>query len=54
MRLVIIFCVAAVTLAACGADGEPLSTTYTTKTTIGYNSKTGAFNKTVFGVAIGN
>ena len=43
----------AVLLAACGADGEPLTPRYSTETTIGYNSKTGAFNHTVFSVEIG-
>lgn len=54
MKLVIIACIAAVALVSCGADGQPLKPTYTTNTTIGYNSKTGPFNKTSFGVAFGN
>ena len=53
MKTVILCCIAAVTLAACGADGEPLNPTYSTETTIGYNSSTGAFNRTVFGISIG-
>ncbi len=33
-------------LTACGVDGQPITPKYTTETTIGFNSKTGAFNKT--------
>ena len=40
-------------LTACGVDGKPLKPTYTTQTTIGYNSRTGAFNKTTLGVQFG-
>lgn len=45
--------VAALLLAACGADGEPLTPRFNTETTIGYNSTTGAFNRTVLGVEFG-
>lgn len=38
---------------ACGVDGEPVKPRYTTETTIGYNSRTGAFNRTVVGVEFG-
>ncbi len=40
-------------LAGCGADGKPVKPTYSTKTTIGYNSVTGAFNRTVIGFEFG-
>lgn len=42
-----------VLLAACGVDGAPVQPKYSTETTIGYNSKTGAFNKTKFSVEFG-
>ncbi len=41
-------------LTACGVDGEPVKPSYSTKTTFGYNSKTGSFNRTSIGVTIGN
>ena len=41
-------------LAGCGVDGEPLKPTYSVKTTVGYNSATGPFNSTVFGIQIGS
>jgi len=47
MKLIVLGCIAAVTLAACGADGAPLKPKYTTKTTIGYSSVTGPYNSTV-------
>ncbi|MGR3290169.1 MAG: hypothetical protein ACU0C9_03095 [Paracoccaceae bacterium] len=53
MKLIILGCIAAVTLAACGADGAPLKPKYTTKTTIGYSSVTGPYNSTVFSVEVG-
>ncbi len=40
-------------LAACGVDGAPQQPRYSTETTIGYNSKTGPFNKTKFSVEFG-
>ncbi len=51
MRLIFTLAVLSV-LAGCGADGKPLKPTYTTETTIGYNSRTGPFNKTVIGVEL--
>jgi len=47
-------CIAAVTLTACGVDGEPLTPSYSASTTFGVNSKTGVFNKTRLGVTFGN
>ncbi len=41
-------------LAACGADGEPLTPRYSAKTTIGFNSKTGAYNNTELGIHFGS
>jgi len=40
-------------LAGCGVDGEPLTPTYSTTTTIGYNSRTGPFSNTTVGVQFG-
>lgn len=40
-------------LAACGADGAPVKPVYTAKQTIGYNSVTGSFTRTEFGVCVG-
>ncbi len=54
MKILIFTCIAAVTLAACGVDGEPLTPTYSASTTVGVNSKTGLFNKTNLGVRLGN
>ncbi|MEE9387516.1 MAG: hypothetical protein V3U96_02815 [Paracoccaceae bacterium] len=54
MKILILICISAVALAACGADGEPVKPRYTTKTTIGYNSVTGPFNSTVFGIEFGS
>lgn len=54
MKRIIAGCLALAFLAACGADGEPLKPSYSTQTTIGYNSRTGPFNKTVFGVCFGD
>ncbi len=42
-----------VMLAGCGVDGAPQKPRYTTETTIGFNSKTGAFNRTKIGVEFG-
>ena len=50
MRPLMLICIAALALAACGVDGQP---TYSTQTTIGFNSDTGAFNNTRFGVTFG-
>ena len=41
-------------LSSCGVDGEPVKPSYSTETTIGYNSRTGAFNNTTIGVRFGN
>ncbi|MGR3344045.1 MAG: hypothetical protein ACU0DI_12615 [Paracoccaceae bacterium] len=43
----------ALLLSACGADGEPLTPRYSADATIGFNSKTGAYHRTVFGIEIG-
>jgi len=40
-------------LGACGVDGEPQEPRFSTETTIGFNSKTGPFNKTKFSVEFG-
>ena len=53
MKLIILGCIAVLTLAGCGADGQPLTPRYSTKTTVGYNSATGPFNHTVFSVEVG-
>ncbi len=54
MKITILSVIAAFTLVACGADGQPVTPKYSTKTTIGYNSVTGPFNRTVFSVEIGH
>jgi len=54
MKFTLFAVIAAFTLAACGADGEPETPKFSTKTTIGYNSATGAFNKTTIGVEFGH
>lgn len=54
MKTVTGFALMAFVLVACGADGKPVKPTYTTQTTIGYNSSTGAFNKTRIGVEFGS
>lgn len=51
MKLIVTALVACVVLVSCGADGAPLKPKYSTETTIGYNSRTGPFNTTSFGVA---
>ncbi len=53
MKIVALSCVAALILAGCGADGQPLTPKYSTKTTIGYNSVTGPFNRTIVSVEVG-
>ncbi|MEE9426740.1 MAG: hypothetical protein V3V25_01210 [Paracoccaceae bacterium] len=53
MKSIILGFITALTLAGCGADGQPVTPTYSTKTTIGYNSATGPFNNTVFSVQLG-
>ena len=40
-------------LAACGADGAPLTPKYSLSQTVGFNSTTGTFQKTVIGVEFG-
>ena len=54
MKAMILTCIAAVTLAACGVDGQPLTPSYSASTTIGANSKSGLFNGTSLGVTFGN
>ena len=54
MKAMIAALVGLLVLTACGVDGEPVKPSYSTKTTIGYNSRTGAFNKTTIGITIGN
>ena len=54
MKMSIVIMASLLFLTACGADGEPVKPTYSSKHTIGYNSKTGPFNKHVFSVEIGS
>ncbi len=43
----------ALLLAACGADGEPLTPRYSAETTIGFSSISGAYHRTAIGIEIG-
>lgn len=45
--------IALTVLAACGVDGEPLTPSFSGKTTVGINSNTGAFTNTELGVSFG-
>ncbi len=54
MKLLIAALVSAFGLTACGVDGAPVKPTVTTSTTIGYNSRTGPFNRTTIGIELGN
>lgn len=54
MKVTIAVMTALLILTACGADGEPVKPTFSTKHTIGYNSVTGPFNKNVISVQFGS
>lgn len=49
MRILVGF-LAVFGLAACGVDGQPVTPKYSSKTTVGYNSKTGPFSSTSVGI----
>lgn len=49
MTKIVALC-ALVFVVGCGAGGPPITPKYSTKHTVGYNSKTGVFNRNVISV----
>jgi len=54
MKALILMCIAAVILAACGVDGEPLTPRFSGETNVGFTSNSGPFSDTSLVVSFGN